>query len=74
MLRAMVYENESRWFAEDGQLTRRVCEDTSLAAGECCACDDAKYKVCLCQAHIAIIMSITYSHWTQHFSNVLGSA
>lgn len=43
----MVYENESRWFAEDGQLTRRVCEDTSLAAPECCACDDAKYKVLL---------------------------
>lgn len=41
----MVYENASRWFAEDGQLTRRVCEDTSLQASDCCACDDAKYRV-----------------------------
>lgn len=41
----MVYENESRWFAEDGQLTKRVCEDTSLQSSDCCACDDAKYKV-----------------------------
>lgn len=43
--RAMVYENESRWFAQDGQLTKRICEDTSLSAPDCCACDDAKYKV-----------------------------
>ncbi|KOB71744.1 putative f-spondin [Operophtera brumata] len=44
LLKAMVFENASRWFAEDGQLTRRVCEDTSLSAPDCCACDDAKYK------------------------------
>lgn len=43
--RAMVFENESRWFAEDGQLTKRICEDTSLSVPDCCACDDAKYKV-----------------------------
>lgn len=49
----MVYENESRWYAEDGQLTKRICEDTSLSAPDCCACDDAKYKVCF-------IFSFTY--------------
>lgn len=41
----MVYENESRWFAEDGQLTKRICEDTAASAPDCCACDDAKYRV-----------------------------
>lgn len=41
----MVYENASRWFAEDGQLTKRICEDTSLSVPDCCACDDAKYRV-----------------------------
>lgn len=48
--RAMVYIDDENWYADDGQLSRIVCElaeetsKTSLPS-ECCACDDAKYKV-----------------------------
>lgn len=46
----MVYENPRKWFAEDGQLSRHICEQTSgllTSTGEdsCCACDEAKYEV-----------------------------
>lgn len=44
---AMVYENSSSWFADDGNLSQVICEqrpDSSAAQKECCACDEAKYK------------------------------
>ncbi|KAL4704184.1 hypothetical protein ACJJTC_000054 [Scirpophaga incertulas] len=76
LLKAMVYENESRWFAEDGQLTRRVCEDTSLSAADCCACDDAKYKMVFeglwsPQTHPKDFP--TQAMWLTHFSDVIGA-
>lgn len=50
----MVLEDESLWFAEEGALGRTLCElvmphaheeVTDDEPKECCACDDAKYKV-----------------------------
>lgn len=47
---AMVLESPSRWFAEDGQLSRTFCEMSAKETEEldelrCCSCDEAKYKV-----------------------------
>lgn len=47
---AMVLENNVRWYAEDGALSKSVCESTSeevesLNLIRCCACDEAKYSV-----------------------------
>ncbi|XP_068628147.1 spondin-1 [Battus philenor] len=76
LLKAMVYENASRWFAEDGQLSRRVCEDTALAAPDCCACDDAKYKMVFeglwsPQTHPKDFP--VQALWLTHFSDVIGA-
>lgn len=48
-LTAMVYESSKKWYADDGRLTKIICEDTEkrIAAPECCACDEAKYSVSL---------------------------
>ncbi|XP_046978511.1 spondin-1 [Vanessa cardui] len=76
MLKAMVYENASRWYAEDGQLTRRVCEDTSVSAPDCCACDDAKYRMVFeglwsPQTHPKDFP--VQALWLTHFSDVIGA-
>lgn len=47
-LSAMVYENRDSWFADDGNLTKIICEgppEADNSADECCACDEAKYNV-----------------------------
>lgn len=49
----MVQEDDSLWFADEGSLSRTLCElvtpsapeDADEEGRECCACDDAKYKV-----------------------------
>ncbi|XP_053599633.1 spondin-1 [Plodia interpunctella] len=76
LLKAMVYENQSRWFAEDGQLTRRICEDTSLSASDCCACDDAKYRMVFeglwsAQTHPKDFP--VQALWLTHFSDIIGA-
>ncbi|XP_028167311.1 spondin-1 isoform X2 [Ostrinia furnacalis] len=76
LLKAMVYENESRWFAEDGQLTKRVCEDAAVSAPTCCACDDAKYKMVFeglwsAQTHPKDFP--VQALWLTHFSDIIGA-
>lgn len=47
-LSAMVYENDESWFADDGGLTKIICEgepERNNADDQCCACDEAKYNV-----------------------------
>ncbi len=44
-MRAMVYEESQSWYADDGKLTKIICENTEKRAAECCACDEAKYNV-----------------------------
>lgn len=46
----MILENNVRWYAEDGALTKTFCEMDSaeveaLDGEKCCACDEAKYSV-----------------------------
>lgn len=47
---AMIFEDSTHWYAEDGALTKTFCEMTSdevekLDDNKCCACDEAKYSV-----------------------------
>lgn len=47
-LSAMVYENGESWYADDGHLTKIICEgepERDNADDQCCACDEAKYNV-----------------------------
>lgn len=45
----MVLEDSRHWYADEGQLTKTFCEQTSkdikYDENDCCACDEAKYKV-----------------------------
>lgn len=76
LLKAMIYENATSWFSQDGQLTKRICEDTSLSKSDCCACDDAKYKMVFeglwsPQTHPKDFP--TQAMWLTHFSDVIGA-
>lgn len=47
---AMIYEGPNSWFADDGELTKVICDEKlnpkrKLKEDECCACDEAKYNV-----------------------------
>lgn len=42
----MVLEDRNHWYADDGQLSLELCEQTErVTQDECCACDEAKYTV-----------------------------
>ncbi|CAB3235618.1 unnamed protein product [Arctia plantaginis] len=76
LLKAMIFENSSRWYAEDGQLTKRVCEDTSLLNSECCACDAAKYKMVFEGLWSPATHPKNFpveAMWLTHFSDVIGA-
>lgn len=66
-LSAMVYENQESWFSDDGGLTKIICEGKPTRqsiAGECCACDDAKYNVSpdrKLQPELKLIISLVFS-------------
>lgn len=52
VVRAMVFVDEYNWYSDDGQLSQTICELTDKATNflpvnpsQCCACDQAKYKV-----------------------------
>lgn len=60
---AMVLENNVRWYAEDGALTKTFCEmDSSeveaLDGEKCCACDEAKYSVSNVVIKLILFISI----------------
>lgn len=47
---ALVHEKSQKWYADNGQLTKIICEGQPIqtdTAQECCACDEAKYQVIL---------------------------
>ncbi|XP_039746457.1 spondin-1 isoform X1 [Pararge aegeria] len=76
LFKAMVYENESSWFAQDGQLSKRLCEDAAASAPDCCACDDAKYRMVFeglwsPQTHPKNFP--VQALWLTHFSDVIGA-
>lgn len=45
---AMVHEKSQKWYADQEQLTKIICEGEPVRderEQECCACDEAKYQV-----------------------------
>lgn len=45
----MILVDSEHWYADDGNLTKTFCEqaedNTRFDPEDCCACDEAKYKV-----------------------------
>ena len=48
-LRSLVFQTETVWFKDNGQLTKTLCEaEPSIEKAripDCCACNNAKYKL-----------------------------
>lgn len=45
----MVLEDSTHWYADEGLLSKTICEmtddDVKFDPEDCCACDEAKYNV-----------------------------
>ncbi|XP_055700255.1 spondin-1 [Phlebotomus papatasi] len=77
-LSAMVYENQESWFSDDGGLTKIICEGKPTRqsiAGECCACDDAKYNFVFqgIWSNETHPKDYPFAVWLTHFSDVIGA-
>lgn len=62
---AMVYQQTGKWYAEDGGLTKVLCEASSESQQqkrvvECCACDEAKYSVSI-YVHFEMICTYIFA-------------
>jgi len=83
LFRAMVVENRDVWFADDGGLTKELCEEQQENEDEqpeinepCCACDEAKYEVMFeglwsRQTHPK---DFPTNEWLTHFSDIIGAS
>lgn len=83
IFRAMVLEDSDNWYADDGALSRQLCELPEPENGkkstddrECCACDEAKYQLIFeglwsNQTHPK---DFPFSLWLTHFSDVIGAS
>lgn len=78
---AMVLENNVRWYAEDGGLTKTFCEVApaevkSVDADKCCACDEAKYSLTLegIWSNVTHPKDFPFSVWLTHFSDLIGGS
>lgn len=78
---AMVLENNVRWYAEDGALTKTFCEVGPkevevLEVDECCACDEAKYSLTMegIWSNVTHPKDFPFSAWLTHFSDVIGAS
>lgn len=78
---AMVLENNVRWYAEDGALTKTFCEmDSSeveaLDGEKCCACDEAKYSLIMegIWSNVTHPKDFPFSVWLTHFSDLIGAS
>uniref|UniRef100_A0A182PSA0 Spondin-1 n=1 Tax=Anopheles epiroticus TaxID=199890 RepID=A0A182PSA0_9DIPT len=76
---AMVYESDQQWFADDGALTKMLCEHQPvprLQKGECCACDEAKYSLTFegIWSNETHPKDYPFAIWLTHFSDVIGAS
>ncbi|XP_011503578.1 PREDICTED: spondin-1 [Ceratosolen solmsi marchali] len=78
---AMVMDNLTEWFAEEGNLVKTFCEmnvneTEQLNNLHCCACDEAKYKMVLEGLWSKATHPKDYpeSLWLTHFSDVVGAS
>lgn len=69
---AMVYESAEKWYADDGALTKIICQanandiDAEKPVNECCACDEAKYSVSLKIAYFELSFLIPKNICSSH--------
>jgi hypothetical protein len=79
-LSAMVYENKDSWFADDGQLTKTICQEKPTAKkindDECCACDEAKYNFIFegIWSNETHPKDYPFAVWLTHFSDIIGAS
>ncbi|CAL7936929.1 unnamed protein product [Xylocopa violacea] len=78
---AMLLENNVRWYAEDGRLTKTFCEMEpaeveSIDDGKCCACDEAKYSLTMegIWSNVTHPKDFPFSLWLTHFSDIIGAS
>lgn len=78
---AMVLENNVRWYAEDGGLTKTFCEMGPaevevLGVEKCCACDEAKYSLTMegIWSNVTHPKDFPFSAWLTHFSDLIGGS
>ncbi|XP_076619199.1 extracellular matrix protein f-spondin [Colletes latitarsis] len=78
---AMVLENNVRWYAEDGGLTKTFCEMGPqeveiLDVDKCCACDEAKYSLTMegIWSNVTHPKDFPFSAWLTHLSDVIGAS
>lgn len=77
--RAMVLQDSRNWFADEGQLSKTLCEQTDkdikFDEEDCCACDEAKYSVIFegIWSNETHPRDFPTSLWLTHFSDVIGA-
>lgn len=76
---AMILENNVRWYAEDGALTKTFCEIRAAdvpTEDKCCACDEAKYSLTMegIWSNVTHPKDFPLSAWLTHFSDVIGAS
>lgn len=84
----MVFENAENWYADEGGLEREMCElipprrgppaskdESSERKGECCACDEAKYRFVFegLWTNETHPKDFPTTLWLTHFSDVIGA-
>ncbi|KAL3267359.1 hypothetical protein HHI36_011490 [Cryptolaemus montrouzieri] len=78
--KAMVLRNPFNWFADEGGLSKTICElterDKKADPDECCSCDEATYSLVFeglwsNQTHPKDFPTLL---WLTHFSDVIGAS
>ncbi|XP_022196329.1 spondin-1 [Nilaparvata lugens] len=77
-IRAMVFVDELHWYSDEGLLSRRLCpfkEQSTVVPKQCCACDDAKYKMIFqgLWSNITHPKDFPFILPLTHFSDVIGA-
>ncbi|XP_044255568.1 spondin-1 [Tribolium madens] len=78
--KAMVLQDSTHWYADEGNLTKTFCEQTEkdikLDENDCCACDEAKYSMIFegIWSNKTHPKDFPFSLWLTHFSDVIGAS
>ncbi|XP_022654943.1 spondin-1-like isoform X3 [Varroa jacobsoni] len=82
VFKASVVEEGERWYADDGELTRELCQDfentddQGETLEQCCACEEAKYEVAFegLWSRYTHPKSYPENEWDVRFSNITGAS
>jgi hypothetical protein len=78
--KAMVLEDSTHWYADEGNLTKTFCEQTAkdvkFDESDCCSCDEAKYSIIFegIWSNKTHPKDFPFSLWLTHFSDVIGAS